>query len=84
MSTKTDSTLLKNPVSLDNNNWKFLLRITLKAAVLFLFFNVLFALATPQETVGRFSLYNAVLPGRLRLPYGENSAESYNLSLNNI
>jgi len=30
------------------------------------------------------SFYNVVFPGRLRLPYGEQSSESYNLSLYNI
>ncbi len=65
-------------------SWLFLLRVVLKAAVLFLFLNALFALTTPLEQVGRVSLYNAVVPGRLRLPYGENPAESYNLSLNNV
>jgi hypothetical protein len=35
-------------------------------------------------TLGKISLYNRLVPGRERLPYGENSAESYNLSLNNL
>jgi hypothetical protein len=71
----------------DNNkfgSWKFLTRVVLKTAVLFLLLNTAFALATPPETLGRLSLYNTVIPGRLRLPYGENPAESYNLSLNNL
>lgn len=59
-------------------------RIVVKAAALFAALNLLFALLNPLEALGRLSLYNAVLPGRLRLPYGENSAESYNLSLSNI
>ena len=30
--------------------------------------------------IGQFSLYNQVVPGRERLPFGENPAEAYNLS----
>lgn len=65
-------------------SWRFILRVVLKAAVLFFLCNALFALTTPLESLGRLSLYNLVFPGRERLPYGENTAESYNLSLNNI
>ena len=66
------------------DSWKYLLRIVVKAAVLFLIVNAAFALLAPMETLGQLSLYNSIVPGRLRLPYGENPAESYNLSLNNI
>lgn len=64
--------------------WRSLFRILLKAAALFALLNLLFAWANPIETLGRVSLYNTLLPGRLRLPYGENPAQSYNLSLNNV
>lgn len=60
------------------------MRIILKAAFLFLVLNLLFALLRPLPALGSISLYNRLWPGRLRLPYGENTAESYNLSLNNI
>jgi len=46
--------------------------------------NVAFALLKPLPTLGRLSAYNTLLPGRERLPYGENPAESYNLSLYNL
>ena len=59
-------------------------RVLLKAALLFLLLNLLFALTYPLEALGQVSLYNWLLPGRDRLPYGENAAESYNLSLNNL
>jgi hypothetical protein len=65
-------------------SWWSILRVGVKAAVLFFLFNALFAVTTPVEGVGRISLYNLVIPGRERLPYGENTAESYNLTLNNI
>jgi lysophospholipase L1-like esterase len=64
--------------------WGFLVRVLLKAAVLFALLNVIFALLNPMETLGKLSLYNGLLPGRERLPYGENPAQSYNLSLYNI
>ncbi len=65
--------------------WRFLLRVIVKAAILFVLANLIFALLDPLETLGRnVSLYNVVLPGRERLPYGENPAESYNLNLYNV
>jgi hypothetical protein len=58
----------------------FVMRVLAKAALLFVVLNGLFALANPLPAIGRISLYNTVLPGRHRLPFGENP-ESYNLSL---
>lgn len=59
--------------------WRILGRILLKAALLLVLINGFFFLVTPD--LGRFSLYNHLYPGRLRLPYGENPAQAYNLSL---
>lgn len=64
--------------------WGFVARVVIKAAILFAALNVAFALLAPLPALGRLSAYNFVLPGRARLPYGENPAESYNLSLYNI
>jgi hypothetical protein len=66
------------------NNWRSLSRILLKTAVLLILINLIFATLYPMETLGHVSLYNWLLPGRERLPYGENPAESYNLSTFNI
>lgn len=76
-------------MNLDNGRsptltWSFLLRLTLKTAVLFLLCNLAFAATHPLPALGRLSLYNHLLPGRPRLPYGENPADSYNLSLYNL
>jgi hypothetical protein len=57
-----------------------LIRIALKALLLFIALNVLFAALDPVTTIGRISIYNNLVPGRQRLPFGENP-ESYNLSL---
>jgi hypothetical protein len=65
-------------------NWRLPLRVIGKAVVLFLLLNLLFALTLPLEFLGRASLYNWLLAGRERLPYGEVPSESYNLSLFNI
>ncbi len=59
-------------------------KVVAKAALLFVVFNLLFAAVKPLNILGGISLYNWLVTGRERLPYGENSAESYNLSLNNI
>lgn len=64
--------------------WSSLLRTLLKATVLFFLCNAIFALSQPLDALGSLSLYNWILPGRERLPYGENPDESYNLSLNNL
>ncbi|MBZ0306526.1 MAG: hypothetical protein K8I82_10710, partial [Anaerolineae bacterium] len=65
-------------------NWRFLIRVLLKTAFLFALLNLLFALLYPMNFLGKMSLYNTLLPGRERLPYGENASQSYNLSLNNL
>lgn len=64
--------------------WGRLARIGLKTLLLFAACNLAFALLLPLEALGRLSLYNILLPGRERLPYGENPAASYNLTLNNL
>lgn len=56
------------------------IRVLIKAALLFVALNVIFTLTHPLPTIGGVSLYNSIVPGRHRLPFGENP-ESYNLSL---
>lgn len=62
----------------------FIFRVLLKAALLFVLINVVFAALNPLPLLGRLSVYNWLVPGRQRLPYGENAAQSYNLSLNSL
>ncbi len=59
-------------------------RIMGKAIILFLMFNIIFALSSPKQVLGKLSVYNWLVPGRERLPFGENPAEAYNLSLFNL
>lgn len=61
----------------------FLRNVVLKALALFVVFNLLWLLVDPAA-LGRLSFYNSLLRGRERFPYGENSSESYNLSLDNV
>lgn len=65
-------------------SWAFLLRVIVKALLLFALCNLIFAIVYPIEWIGKVSLYGTVHPARLRLPYGENPSESYNVSVNNI
>ena len=55
------------------------LRLLGKALLWFLLFNLLTAAAAPD--LGQISGYNLLYPGRARLPFGENPAQSYNISL---
>ena len=55
-----------------------------KHLLLFILANLFFALLYPLPALGRISLYNRLLPGRLRLPYGDNPSKAYNLSLYNL
>lgn len=64
--------------------WRFTRNVVIKALILFVLLNTLFALINPSALLGRLSAYNVLLPGRDRLPYGENPDQSYNLSLNNL
>jgi hypothetical protein len=75
------------------STWRSIFRVVLKAALLFILLNLLFALASPVEALGRLSLYNWLVPGRERLPYSGDaegatpagdSNRSYSLSTDNI
>ena len=59
-------------------------RIAIKAVLLFVVVNVVFALTDPLPTIGSLSAYNAVFPGRPRLPYSDFPDRAYNLSLHNL
>jgi hypothetical protein len=65
-------------------DWPFIGRVVLKAALLFVLLNALFAACRPLDVLGRLSLYNVLWPGRDRLPYGEIPTEDYNLTLSNL
>ena len=60
---------------------KFIRNVILKALLLFLLLNFALGLIPTGSSAGRLSLYNTIIPGRLRLPFGENPDQAYNLSL---
>jgi hypothetical protein len=64
--------------------WQFVRNVLIKGLLLFVLANLLFALINPAPALGRLSAYNVLLPGRDRLPYGENPDQSYNLNLLNL
>ncbi len=72
------------PTASELYTWRKGGRILLKALILFLALNVAFAVLTPLPLLGRLSWYNILVPGRERLPYGENLSRAYNLSLNSL
>lgn len=60
---------------------QFILRVLVKALLLFLALNLLFVLLQPVPWLGQVNAYNGLFPGRPRLPFGENPEAAYNLSL---
>jgi hypothetical protein len=59
-------------------------RVIIKGVLLFLLINFLFITINPLPILGHVSAYNWILPGRVRLPYGEQPDQAYNLSLYNL
>jgi hypothetical protein len=59
----------------------FAVRVVAKAALLFILANLVWAGLNPLPALSGASAYNHLFPGRLRLPYGEDPAKAYNLSL---
>jgi hypothetical protein len=62
---------------------KFLRNVLLKGLTLFLLLDLALAAVNPAG-LGKLSVYNHLFPGRQRFPFGEDSAQSYNLSLFNL
>jgi hypothetical protein len=62
---------------------RFLRNVILKGLFLFLLLDLALVIINP-DLPGKVSLYNHVFPGRQRFPFGEDPAQSYNLSLFNL
>ena len=69
---------------MSSNGWRLIRNVLIKALALFAALNLLFVSTDVVPLLGRLSLYNRVFPGRLRLPYGDDPSESYNLTLTQI
>ena len=64
-------------------NFRFIRNVVIKGLLIFILLN----LAWTQVAAGdfsRLSLYNSVLRGRERLPFGENPSQAYNLTLDDM
>lgn len=59
-------------------------RVLIKAIALFLIATIAFALVDPMPQLSRLSIYNSLVPGRQRLPWGERQDLAYNLSITNL
>lgn len=60
------------------------IRIVLMALAMFVAANVIFAALDLTPQIARLSAYNAVFPGRERLPFGNDISQSCNLIVNNL
>src|SRR4051812_28322771 len=62
-----------------------LLRLLIKAALLFLIFNVAYYVIQPLNLLNHLTVYNVLVPGRTRLPFSDKYPdESYSISVSNL
>jgi hypothetical protein len=66
------------------NHHLFLRNVFVKALLIFVAINLAFTAGDPAAALGKISAYNRLIPGRVRLPYGEEPDRAYNLSLFDI
>lgn len=59
-------------------------RVVLKTVILFLIINAAWYVFQPLDWLNRITIYNTLVSGRERLPFGEYPAESYNVSVTSI
>ncbi len=64
--------------------WKFYRNVVIKALALLLILNLILIALPPSAPAEQISLYNKVLPGRERFPFGENPQQAYNFSLYDV
>ena len=69
--------------NLPSSGWdlRFARNVLVKALLLFVIANLLFAASDPLPALGRLSAYNRLFPGRKRLPYSDDPQRAYSLSL---
>ncbi len=67
--------------STPTSSWILIARIILKALVLFILINLIYVAINPLPLLGKLTLYNSLLPGRPRLPFGEEPQIAYNFSI---
>ena len=62
----------------------FIRNVAIKALVIFLVFNLIFAVLPTEKWLGKVSLYNHLFPGRWRFSWSENPGTAYAVSTNNL
>lgn len=65
-------------------NRRFIRNVLLKAFLLFVALNLIYAVVNPLTYLSRLSLYNVVFPGRARFPYADDSSASFNVTLGRL
>jgi hypothetical protein len=65
----------------EQTTWKFILGVLIKATLLFIALNLVWAVVKPLPALGKLSLYNLLFPGRPRFSFGDNPEKSYSLSI---
>jgi hypothetical protein len=65
-------------------DWKFARRVGWRALVILLALELVFSGLNLGSAAGQLSIYNRLVPGRARFPFGENPAQSYNVSVYNL
>lgn len=65
-------------------DFKFLRNVVLKALVLFILFNCILMLLPDTNRGVQLSIYNSLVPGRERFPFGETPQQAYNFSLYDV
>ncbi len=59
-------------------------RLFLKVLALFIILNLLYVAVQPTKVLNRLTVYNTLVPGRLRLPFAEFPDSSYSISIVNM
>ena len=67
-----------------DNKKSFLLQVLIRSVILFALVIVFSGLTPWLPVLSNVSIYNSIVPGRDRFPFGETPAKSYNLSTNNL
>lgn len=68
----------------ERSGWRLVLRVLVKAGLLFVFLNLLFAVIYPRDLLGSLSGYNWLFPGRVRLPHSDVPEKAFNLTTANL
>ncbi len=58
--------------------------VLVRALILLVIFLGLAVVLDPAGALGKASLYNNLIPGRERFPYGENPQKSYSMTINDL